>query len=576
MSLTANGSPIRKRSAGALMRSRLATPRALKNADPAWRALGGVYTELAAEKTGRGDVIVSVCPGATGEDGPPGFYVPARAEIGLDGTILPDQPDRLAMDDPEHFKALAVLHGVLIHEIGHAVHTRWPSGGFPRELTETIALLEEIRMEAQQNRRAPLDSRWLRVAARELIVDGGNVILSDDEAALAPPSMLAHGATLVLGRVHAGTLTERDATEMRMLARAHLAPETLAALESIWQETTALTDDGDSDALIELARRYRELFADERAESGALVSAIANALALAGESAAQDALAEILADPDAAEELRELGEIAVAEGEWQRLNPNRKGACAGTPGGTLPQLGSRLPTGDERAARKRLARRLREARWRDRIVTRRCSAAPPGRLRSREALRASVQRERGMMVDAEPWRQRVRRRVEMPRLRVGILCDVSGSMSGTEEGLASSLWVIANAVRDNEGKAAGATFGDSAQLILPAKQIARHVMTFMPQGGTGHVPAAIDFVADDLSLESRDTLNLLVIVSDGAWAGNAKRRIRKLQDAGAKVIQVGIGSEPVDHGADRICVIAESDDLAEVVGRACVDALKAG
>ncbi|RSN56657.1 hypothetical protein DMH08_24875 [Actinomadura sp. WAC 06369] len=89
------------------------------------------------------------------------------------------------------------------------------------------------------------------------------------------------------------------------------------------------------------------------------------------------------------------------------------------------------------AAARRLARRLRAAAHRDRVTTVHTSPTPPGRLSMRGALAADAQRAAGVTPTAEPFTQTTRRHVPAPPLRIGIACDVSGSMKAFADPVAS-------------------------------------------------------------------------------------------------------------------------------------------
>jgi hypothetical protein len=106
---------------------------------------------------------------------------------------------------------------------------------------------------------------------------------------------------------------------------------------------------------------------------------------------------------------------------------------------------TREHTPDEQAAARRLARALREASAGGRAETKVSSATPPGRLRMRHAMAAAAQRAAGAMPTAKPFTRVERRRVPAPPLAVGVVCDVSGSMSGFTGPVASTAWILARA-----------------------------------------------------------------------------------------------------------------------------------
>ena len=63
----------------------------------------------------------------------------------------------------------------------------------------------------------------------------------------------------------------------------------------------------------------------------------------------------------------------------------------------------------------------------------------------REALAADAQRAAGPIPTAEPFTRIVRRRITSPPLRLGVACDISGSMKALARPVASAAWILANA-----------------------------------------------------------------------------------------------------------------------------------
>ena len=65
----------------------------------------------------------------------------------------------------------------------------------------------------------------------------------------------------------------------------------------------------------------------------------------------------------------------------------------------------------------------------------------------RGALAADAQRAAGALPTAEPFTRTTRRAVPTPPLRLGIACDVSGSMVEFAGPVASAAWILAHAAR---------------------------------------------------------------------------------------------------------------------------------
>jgi hypothetical protein len=550
-----------KLSPGDLLRLRQLATVDPSKAGPAWRALSEAQTAVLAQRTGGLPYTVVTGPGVTGPEGPPGLCAPKAARVMLDGSLLPVTPDQLdPYGNPEHMKALAVLHGVLIHECGHASHTPEDRPELYEEedaVVQAVTLLEELRMEAQVIRNRPSDARWLRAASREILLRDPEI--SGDGAAFS-------AAVLVEGRVAAGTLRSSDLTEVATLTEEVLGQKTKDEILNLCEEATEIADD-DLPGLIGIGRRLADLMPEEMSSgSGRIKAAIAKALDGAAEEAlgaGDGELEQLLADKGAREEIIE----ALAEAA--------RNTCGGA-GGASPERGERQATPEERQARNALTLRLREVRWRDRTTVHRSSLLPPGRLRTREALRRSAERQAGKMTTAKPWRQTKRRMVELPKLTCGILLDTSGSMSYAAHELSGSLWAIAHAVHENGGKVAGALFGDTAETVLPVEKPPRHVVQIRPSGGTEHVPEGISLLGELLDWGREDGPRLLIIVSDGYWgqAREAEAAIAEAQAQGIVVLHIGIGSKPVEHGAEGTLCLDRPEDLLAVVGDSAVELLR--
>lgn len=591
--------------AGAMLRKRVAATVSPAAAGPGWRALSEHFSDLADARSPRNDLTVICAPGA-GEGIAPGYYMPATARIALDGTLLPGSPETLDTDDPEHFAALAALQGVFVHELGHAVHTDSMRDSLEGDHSQTATLLEEIRMEAQAVRDREADAQWLRASATQIIMK--------DEQSITEPQNLAHAAriaVLIEGRVAAGSLQAADAEKVSRVLESLFDEDQMKELRSILSDTVDVQD-GDCEGMDEVSRRFRELMGEDAdqpegqpgsgsgesggAGEGGTVGQIelskeeAEELAAAAKEAAEKAEAEgagELAESSEGSEIDGAVEIVIRDPEvaesLDREAPDESPetvshGCA--PVGTKGvRYRERHATGEERTQRNKLAALLRKARWRDRSRVRVASVVPPGRIRTREAMRGSAERSMGRMVSAKPFRKTQRKVVEQPKLRVAVMCDVSGSMGPFVQSIASSMWTIANAVADTGGTSIGIAFGDEARSVIEAGKPPRMVMEFPADGGFESIGSGIQMADDALGLSDPSNPRLVVIVSDGHWVNGRERdladeEILRLRALGVKVIQVGIGSDPVEHNPDVSVTISNPSELAELVGGACVEALR--
>lgn len=557
-----------KISPGEMLQLRLMAKADPAKAGPAWRALSEAQTAVCAERTGDLPYTVICAPKAPG--GPPGLCAPKAARIMLEGELLPVAPDQLdPHTNPEHMTALAKLHGVLIHECGHAVHTREDRAElFDQEpdAVQAAVLLEEIRMEAQVIGNRPADARWLRAATRE-------ILLADET--ISGPAAAFGAAVLIEGRIAAGTLRPEDVSGIAPITEDVLGKSPKQEILRVCERATRIADD-DISGLARLSRELAALMPEEMKDaSGQIAEAIKDAL---GEAAA-DALGDGNGESDGnsgSGEIEDLLENLQARQEVEKSIREGDRNTAGGAGGSSPERGERHATPEEREARNKLTRRLREVRWRDRSSVRRNNLLPPGRLRSREALRRSAEQSLGKMTTARPWKTNRRRAVETPQLTCGILIDTSGSMGYAAHELSGALWAIAHAVHENGGKVAAALFGDTAETVLPVEKPPRHVIQIHPSGGTEHVPEGIELLGRELGWSREAGPRLLVMVSDGYFACSAEadEAVASLRSEGILVVHIGVGMNPVEHGADETLRIDSARDLLPVVGDTAVRELR--
>ena len=245
---------------GQLLASRSRLGRDPAAAGEGWRALSALYTEIAARRTQRLSTACVIAPDATGGLAP-GLWNLLDDCIRLDGNYLPEAPDELnPADNFDHHKALSAMHGVFSHECGHAVHSlhEMPDEKLPRAVLDAMSLLEEIRMEAHTVAERPSDAPFMRAAAKHIILEDQKFILS----AMTRVSACASAATLIEGRVLAGTLQQSDAAPITQIADALIPEPTRSDLRQLWRDVIAIDDD-DMAGMEQAARRFLDLLPEE-------------------------------------------------------------------------------------------------------------------------------------------------------------------------------------------------------------------------------------------------------------------------------------------------------------------------
>jgi len=189
---------------------------------------------------------------------------------------------------------------------------------------------------------------------------------------------------------------------------------------------------------------------------------------------------------------------------------------------------------------------------------------PPGRMKSREAVRRSAERSMGQIVTARPWEGTRRTHARVRPIVVGVATDTSGSMSWAAHAVAELVYIWTNAGQRVGARTAGLTFGDHVICTArPGKPLPTVPLKPANEGSENadRGLAALDGV---LNLSSADgAAKLLVIVSDGHFviSGEEARVIKRLKDfkrAGTKVIWI-------TPSRSHMCKEAAKQGLAEII-----------
>ncbi|SEB46334.1 VWA domain containing CoxE-like protein [Amycolatopsis tolypomycina] len=574
-----------------------ANPTAMFPAAPAWLTLSAAFGNEVPAIADRDDLVVTVAPGAG--NGAPACFFPDLATIEVDGVHLAPGVDPATVE-PHRIgdrKRYRTIWGLLTHECGHARHSRWRApDDAPPGAAAAADLLEESRMEARHVRRRPDDRYWLRASAT-------NLILADTKAnnPAAAPQMTAQGAArsaaLLLARVDGGILNRREVAPVTRVVRSVLGTNTLAKLRRIWRAAHRTADD-DATRMIELGRRWCEALGtdptqppapDPAASSGTgapspLASAITRAVtaigrAVAAEPAPTDPVTDAMnarAADDKARQQAHTDATTVFDG-----NP---GPGSATPGPRRKHIQrTRAPLAEEATAARHLARVLTTAGVRDRTATKTTSRVPPGRLRMRGAINADAQRAAGAMPSAEPFTRTTRTTVPTPPLRLGIACDVTGSMGAFAGPAASAAWILAHAARHATVPATTATVtfgrGEVHPLTHPGTAPAR-VSVFNAKGGSHPIDTAISALDGALGLSRPDAARLLVVISDGAFERSTKEpgqaMLDRLRATGCAVLWLTPDSPHTApmRGA-TVHTLTDPAATARAIGQAATAALRA-
>jgi hypothetical protein len=346
----------------------------LTDADKAWAAWDKAWTKYVRRHAGRSDLTVVVAPDAGG--GAPACFYPDHKRVEVNAAFLGGEPKIADPARAIHRQAVPAAYGLLVHEAAHAAHSRWRSPDDTAPIVAEVAeMLEESRIECRQRGRRRGDRRWLRRACVELLIPTAPAV--DD------PWDAGRHAALLLARVDARILTNKELRAVRNAVVGVLGKDRLQQLRQLWQAAHAC-DDTDAATMIDLAWQWCRVLGIDPATTpdvpqpdpgkfpGRLAAALADWLAAA------------------------LG-ISHAELAAQLI------AARHTPPASWSR---RDPTDPERAAARRLGARLRQARTQHRETATRPASVPPGRLRTRQAITHDAQTAAGMPPTAQPWQRR--------------------------------------------------------------------------------------------------------------------------------------------------------------------------
>ena len=455
----------------------------------------------------------------------------------------------------------------------------------------------------------------------------------------------ARAAALVLGRVDAGILTDPETAPLREVVDTILGATAAAGLREIWQAAHLLADDDAPAMIELGARWCRTLDHDPdtttnpttppgrpgvastglgggpaapgtgsdptpgtgsgepssepggepgEAPTGgepagapgqggsALAEAISRtceriAAAVAAEPPPVDPAAQTAAVETAEADAR-AGAEKAASGVFTRGVVRVRG---GARSGRTAIAGTRPATDTERAAARVLARALSTAGVRDRVLTRTASVMPPGRLRMRGALAADAQRAAGAIPTAEPFTRLTRRPVPTPPLRLGVACDVSGSMYAFAGPVASAAWILAHAAHHTQvpTTTASVIFGADVRAVTRPGAVPVEVTEFAATDNYEAVDVAVDALDGALGLSRPGAARLLVIVSDGKFRPAprtaAQTRVDRLLAAGCAVLWLapaGAAAQPLRGVA--VHPLTDPTATAAAIGRAATTALR--
>jgi hypothetical protein len=199
----------------------------------------------------------------------------------------------------------------------------------------------------------------------------------------------------------------------------------------------------------------------------------------------------------------------------------------------------------------------------------------------RQVMANDARRAAGARPDAEPFTRTRSRRTPAPPLRLGIACDISGSMSAFTAPVASAAWILGRAASlIPDAVTATVLFGRRVDALTRPGHAPAHVTDFDAPDGTERFCTAIDALDGALGLSRPGTARLLAIVSDTFYVPDeitdGQRRITRLAQAGCGVIILQPDT-PWTTGHDwhdaQVITLADPADTIDIIARAAHRAL---
>jgi hypothetical protein len=553
------------------------------NTPPEWLAVGRAIGELANKWSERYDLVGYV--GTNAGHGAPACYNPALAEIEVDTAIAfgkmisPEQVGDLTQRATQFEFAKAT--GAIMHEAFHAKFSQWDLEKAYKDLEkdehQALILLEESRIEAQGLLAMPESLNFLRACAMDIVI-------ADAQEKFETASNTQSAAFLVAtvhARIDAGILDESEVKDLVELVDGYMTPEVIAKLRAVAAKFQAHTMHANAELLYPLAKEWAQIIREvaeekgdaqgedgkpESGEGGEGSSGMSKEFAKMLMDALEEAGAVIaignadaLADQEQAEDWKQEVEDKQADAKDRQKNQETaKQVFEKSTGVGVARTSSRLretrkPTSQERVAAVQIAQMLEKAKYRERDAVEIASITPPGRLRTRQMVQGKALKERGVMQQVEPFRRTVRKHTEDPTLTVGVMVDISGSMGSAMNPMATTAWVMSEAVRRVQGKCAMVYYGNDVFATLKSGQHLEEVNVYTAEDGTEKFDKAFRALDGSLDLLNGSGARLLVVVSDGQYTHDerefAKKWITRCNQAGVAILWL-----PFDggHYAERL------------------------
>ena len=540
-----------------------------------WLPVGARIGELVNTWAGRSDIVAYVGPGAGGPT--PACFNPicAEVEINIDAAfgkgITPEMIGDLTNRD--NLFEWPRASGAIFHEALHARYSRYSLEAAQKELSkyefQAFMSLEESRIEKHGVDNFPANRVFLRSCALEIVLH--DVQQQAEEHLAHGVRSIAGLAALTCARVDAGSLDTEDIEEIKAIVVEHLGQDVYDSIRQIWIKFQSHDNHTDPKYLYELAREWEKILSQLAKETGEqpevgmpadkgiliLIDAVMEDLKEAIEEAASNvaiATGDEVQEQEQKEDWQKVVDLRSKAARQQRDHEQVAHDVFSKSTTEINSTGSgsllketRSPTPAERSAAVKIAQLLEKAKYRERDETEIQSILPPGRLRTRAVVQQAAYKAQGSMMNAEPWRRTVRKHTDDPTLKVGVMVDISGSMSAAMEPMAATAWAMSEAARRVQGRCAMVYYGSGVFPTLKPGQHLDQVNVYTAPDSTEKFDKAFKSLDGSLGLLQSTGARLLVVVSDGVYTetelDNAKHWVRECERNGVAVLWLSYENE---------------------------------
>lgn len=564
---------------------------------PEWLKVGKDIGFIVNKWALRDDIVAYVGPGA-GEGAPACFNVSsAEVEVNVDVAfgvgVSPDAIGDITTRKVQYEFPKAT--GAILHEAFHARFTLWsmPKAYEDLEKNEKVykalMLLEESRIECQGLMANPKARPFLRASAIELAIGDAKEAFGTEQPTVAITNMVG----LVHARVSAGILNKSEVTEIFDWVESQIGKDKVERLCDLARIAQTHDKHRDATELYPIAKEWVSIvdeIAKERGENPEAgegmpmpkeiadkIIEMMKELSEGVEMNNFDDLADQEQQEDWKDDVKERAGDAkeIAENEEIASEVFSKDSGAGQAKTQSRLTESREPNDRERSASVRIGELMEKAKYRERDITEMSSQTPPGRLKTRAIIQNKALRERGVVSRENPFRRTVRKQTDEPTLNVGIMVDISGSMGSAMQPMATTAWVMSEAVNRIQGNCAMVYYGNDVFPTLRVGQRLSAVNVYNASDGTEMFTKAFKALDGELNLIHGSGARLLVIVSDGQYTSeetkSAKEIVRKCESAGVAILWLpfghGYGSTEIGQGyAEIVSDVTDPADASELIG----------